>query len=67
MPCKVDAKLHFGKWHDIEVEDDVTATFRYDRVPSIKKILDFIKQGKPGGAKKKGDLADESAEELGEI
>ena len=29
MPCKVDAKLHFGKWHDIEVEDDVTAYVEY--------------------------------------
>ena len=25
LPVKVDAHLHFGKWHDIEVEDDVTA------------------------------------------
>ena len=25
MPVKVHAKLHYGKWHDIEVEDDVTA------------------------------------------
>ena len=29
MPVLVDAKLHFGKWHDIEVEDDVTAYFEY--------------------------------------
>ena len=29
MPCKVDAHLHFGKWHDIEVEDDVTAYVEY--------------------------------------
>ncbi len=29
MPNKVEAKLHFGKWHDIEVEDDVTAYFEY--------------------------------------
>ena len=29
MPVKVDAKLHFGKWHDIEVEDDVTAYLEY--------------------------------------
>lgn len=29
MPVKVDAKLHFGKWHDIEVEDDVTAYVEY--------------------------------------
>ncbi|MDR2569565.1 MAG: Gfo/Idh/MocA family oxidoreductase [Oscillospiraceae bacterium] len=29
MPIKVDAKLHFGKWHDIEVEDDVTAYFEF--------------------------------------
>ena len=26
----MDAKLHFGKWHDIEVEDDVTAYFEYE-------------------------------------
>ena len=25
LPVKVDAHLHFGKWHEIEVEDDVTA------------------------------------------
>lgn len=25
MPVKVHSHLHFGKWHDIEVEDDVTA------------------------------------------
>ena len=30
MPVKVDAKLHFGKWHDIEVEDDVTAYVEYE-------------------------------------
>ncbi len=29
MPCKVDAKMHFGKWHDIEVEDDVTVYVEY--------------------------------------
>ena len=29
MPVKIDAKLHFGKWHDIEVEDDVTAYAEY--------------------------------------
>ncbi len=29
MPCKVDAKLQMGKWHDIEVEDDVTAYVEY--------------------------------------
>ena len=29
MPRKVDAKLHFGKWPDIEVEDDVTAYVEY--------------------------------------
>ena len=29
MPKVVDAKLHFGKWHDIEVEDDVTAYVEY--------------------------------------
>lgn len=29
MPTKVDAKLHFGKWHNIEVEDDVSAYVEY--------------------------------------
>jgi len=30
LPVKVDAKLHYGKWHDIEVEDDVSAYFEFD-------------------------------------
>ena len=30
MPKKVDAKLHFGKWHDIEVEDDVSVYVEYE-------------------------------------
>ncbi|MBQ4154475.1 MAG: Gfo/Idh/MocA family oxidoreductase [Clostridia bacterium] len=30
MPVKVQAKLHYGKWHDIEVEDDVTAYVEYE-------------------------------------
>ncbi|PWM38565.1 MAG: oxidoreductase [Clostridiales bacterium] len=29
MPQTVDVKMHFGKWHDIEVEDDVTAYVEY--------------------------------------
>ncbi len=29
MPAKVHAHMHFGKWHDIEVEDDVTAYVEY--------------------------------------
>ncbi len=29
MPCKVHAHMHFGKWHHIEVEDDVTAYVEY--------------------------------------
>ncbi len=29
MPSKVTAHLHFGKWHDIEVEDDVTAYMEF--------------------------------------
>ena len=29
MPAKIDAHLHYGKWHDIEVEDDVTAYVEY--------------------------------------
>ena len=30
MPVTVDVKMHFGKWHDIEVEDDVTAYVEYE-------------------------------------
>ena len=30
MPVKIDAKLHYGKWHDIEVEDDVSAYVEYE-------------------------------------
>ena len=30
MPKKVRAVCHYGKWHDIEVEDDVTAYFEYE-------------------------------------
>lgn len=30
MPKKVHAFLHEGKWHDIEVEDDVTAYLEYE-------------------------------------
>ena len=30
MPKRIDAKLHYGKWHDIEVEDDVTAYVEYE-------------------------------------
>ncbi len=29
MPVKVDAHMKFGQWHDIEVEDDVTAYVEY--------------------------------------
>ena len=29
MPNKVQAHCHFGKWHNIEVEDDVTAYLEY--------------------------------------
>lgn len=29
MPVKVDARCHFGKYHDIEVEDEVTAYLEY--------------------------------------
>lgn len=29
MPSKVQAFCHYGKWHDIEVEDDVTAYLEY--------------------------------------
>ena len=30
MPKSVRAFCHYGKWHDIEVEDDVTAYFEYE-------------------------------------
>ncbi len=30
MPKKVTAHLHYGKWHDIEVEDDVTAYVEFE-------------------------------------
>ena len=30
MPSKITAKMHFGKWHDIEVEDDVSAYVEYE-------------------------------------
>ena len=30
MPKRVDAHLSYGKWHDIEVEDDVTAFVEYE-------------------------------------
>lgn len=30
MPARVQAHCHFGKWHDIEVEDDVTCYCEYD-------------------------------------
>ena len=30
MPKKLCAYMHFGKWHDIEVEDDVTVYFEYE-------------------------------------
>ena len=29
MPLKVQTFMHFGKWHDIEVEDDVTTYVEY--------------------------------------
>ena len=30
LPVKVDAHMKFGLWHDIEVEDDVTAYVEYE-------------------------------------
>ncbi len=29
MPCKIHTHMHFGKWHNIEVEDDVTTYVEY--------------------------------------
>ena len=30
MPVKVNTQMHFGLWHDIEVEDDVTTYVEYE-------------------------------------
>ena len=30
MPVKIHAKLHYGKWHDVEIEDDVSAYVEYE-------------------------------------
>lgn len=30
LPAKVHTHMHFGKWHDIEVEDDVTTYVEYE-------------------------------------
>lgn len=30
MPKSIDAHVHYGKWHDIEVEDDVTVYAEYE-------------------------------------
>jgi len=30
LPVKVEAHLHYGKWHAIEVEDDVSAYFEFE-------------------------------------
>ena len=30
MPKKISAQMYFGKWHDIEVEDDVTVFAEYE-------------------------------------
>lgn len=30
MPISVESHLHYGKWHDIEVEDDVTTYVEYE-------------------------------------
>lgn len=30
MPVRVQSHLHYGKWHDIEVEDDVTTYVEYE-------------------------------------
>lgn len=29
MPTKIHAKLHYGKWHNVEIEDDVSAYCEY--------------------------------------
>lgn len=30
MPKRVHSFAHFGKWHDIEVEDDVTVYMEFE-------------------------------------
>ena len=30
MPVRLQSYMHFGKWHNIEVEDDVTTYFEYE-------------------------------------
>ncbi|HBE14067.1 MAG TPA: oxidoreductase, partial [Clostridiales bacterium] len=30
MPAKIQAHCHVGKWHDVEIEDDVTAYMEYE-------------------------------------
>ena len=30
MPTAITAKMSFGRWHDIEVEDDVTILAEYE-------------------------------------
>jgi len=30
LPVLVDTKMHFGKWHDIEVDDDVTVYMEFE-------------------------------------
>jgi len=47
MPCSVRASCHEGKWHDIEVEDDVTI---YAEYPNGATGVFITTTGEPAGA-----------------
>jgi len=47
MPCSVRASCHEGKWHDIEVEDDVTIYVEY---PNGATGAFITTTGEPAGA-----------------
>ncbi|MDR0531009.1 MAG: Gfo/Idh/MocA family oxidoreductase [Oscillospiraceae bacterium] len=47
MPCKVRAACHEGRWHDIEVEDDVTI---YAEYPNGATGAFITTTGEPAGA-----------------
>ena len=65
MPATVDAHMAFGKWHDIEVEDDVTAFVTYPNgatgvfvtstgdAPRHKPLRDHARQGQACGRKRR--------------
>ena len=69
MPEKITAKLHFGKWHDIEVEDDVTAYVEYPNgatgtfitttgdYPGANRFEVTLEKGKIIATNEKGDTS----------